>query len=167
MVLLLFNIPADRLGIYIVVGHCLVPLAVVHIGKTVRGLVNFTGFGIVYTLVAEGGVALLLAHNVLTSVAAFPGGHKAVHGRIEVLADLLSKGNLFIACLIGGTDKAVGILQGFEAIGQHAFPLDKGVLCGGNSNDVVSHIVAAVHRLELIAYHIAVAIRIPPDRLCI
>ena len=64
-----------------------------------------------------------------TSVAAFPGGHKAVHGRIEVLADLLSKGNLFIACLIGGTDKAVGILQGFEAIGQHTFPLDKGVLC--------------------------------------
>ena len=166
MVLLLFNIPADRFGIHIVVGHCLVPLAVVHIGKTVRSLVNFAGLGIVNALVAEGGVALLLAHNVLTSVAAFPGGHKAVHGRIEVLADLLSKGNLFIACLIGGTDKAVGLLQGFEAIGQHTFPLDKGVLCGGNSNDVVSHIVAAVHRLELIAYHIAVAIRIPPDRLC-
>lgn len=128
MVLLLFNIPADRFGIHIVVGHCLVPLAVVHIGKTVRSLVNFAGLGIVNALVAEGGVALLLAHNVLTSVAAFPGGHKAVHGRIEVLADLLSKGNLFIACLIGGTDKAVGILQGFEAIGQHTFPLDTHIL---------------------------------------
>ena len=99
---------------------------------------------------------MLLTDNILTGIPLFPGVHHAVHGRIEVLADLLSKGNLFIACLIGGTDKAVGILQGFEAIGQHTFPLDKGVLCGGNSNDVVSHIVAAVHRLELIAYHIAV-----------
>lgn len=68
MVLLLFNIPADRFGIHIVVGHCLVPLAVVHIGKTVRSLVNFAGLAIVNALVAEGGIALLLAHNGLTDI---------------------------------------------------------------------------------------------------
>ena len=36
--LLLFNIAADGLGIHIVVGHGLIALAVVHIGKAVRGL---------------------------------------------------------------------------------------------------------------------------------
>ena len=72
MVLLLFNIPADRFGIHIVVGDGLIPLAVIDIGKAVGGLVNFTGFGIVHALVTEGGVALLPAHNVLTPVASFP-----------------------------------------------------------------------------------------------
>ena len=70
--LLLFNIAAYRLGIHIVVGDGLIPLAVIDIGKAVGCLINLARFGVIYTLVAKRCVTLLLAHNVLTPVAAFP-----------------------------------------------------------------------------------------------
>ena len=69
---LLFNIAAYRLGIHIVIGHSLVPLAVIDIGKAVGCFVNLARFGVVYKLVTEGSVALFFAHKVLTFISAFP-----------------------------------------------------------------------------------------------
>ena len=57
MVLLLFNIPADRFGIHIVVGHGLIPLAVIDIGKAVGGLIYLICFGIVGKDLSSSGVS--------------------------------------------------------------------------------------------------------------
>ena len=147
--LLLFNIAADRLGIHIVVGHGLIALAVVHIGKAVCRFVDLICFGIIHTLIAESGVTLLLAHNVIAFVAVLPGGHDTVHSFVEISADLLGLLYLIVACLNGSGDKTVGKLQGIDTFEEQLAPIQKGILGCRDHCHIVRHVVSGIYLLEI------------------
>ena len=107
----LLDVAADRLGVHIIIRYGLIARTVVDIGEAVGRFVDITRLGIIYPLIAEGGVALLLAHDILAFAAAFPGGHDAVHRLVEILTDLHGLRHGFIAGLIGGADEAVRVPQ--------------------------------------------------------
>ena len=129
---------------------------VIDIGEAIGRFVDLARLGIVYPLIAEGGIALLLAHDILAFAAALPGGHDAVHRLVEILTDLYSLCHGFIARLIGGTDEAVRVGQRLQAVAQYTLPIHKGFLLRRDGDDVVCHIVSAVHGLQLIAGNRAV-----------
>ena len=62
----------------LIISDGLVTGAVILVGETVVNFVNISSFSVHDALVTQGGITLLLAHDILTPVPVLPGGHDAV-----------------------------------------------------------------------------------------
>ena len=100
----------------LIIGDGLVTGAIIPVGEAVVNLVDLPGFRIHNTLITQGGVALLLAHNVIAFVAVLPGGHDAVGHFAGCLAKRLGGSRRLITLGHGKALEFPGVVQAAQTL---------------------------------------------------